>query len=252
MLPSACFVTCSQAVVEGVLLEAYDGGSGGGGAPGPTAAPAWLQAPVLRGPAQLTLLLPRDAAGELGLDTRCVPLPCGGRGGQPELSAAGLLQLIHSYYAGQVSWALRLRWVDAGDSQLCKEQEAASSPCDNIMFTPGSPLPHPRRSFNHRSSCSCCRRSPRRQARRQCCAQRSWTWRRCRAARCWGRVSRWRGFGRPRVSPAARCTRCCWGGEPWACFSLCCVTLTHQVKRRSAGRTGAGTLGPPQGGLLQG
>ena len=111
--PPACFVSASQAVVDGMLYEAAGSGDGSGcahggsgdGAAAPVAAPAWLQDVVLRGPAQLTLLLPRDAAGELGLDTRCVALPRSGARGAPscaELTAAGLLELIHSYYEEQV------------------------------------------------------------------------------------------------------------------------------------------------------
>jgi hypothetical protein len=97
-------VSASQAVVDVVLREAgSDHSSGGGGCGGGRAcaagqqAASWQDCVVLRGAAQLTLLLPRDARGELGLDTRCFPL-----GPLRQLSAGQLLWLVHAYYEEQV------------------------------------------------------------------------------------------------------------------------------------------------------
>lgn len=94
-------ITASQAVVDGVLQEAGAAPSPrGGGAAQPALAAvdaSWRDAVVLRGPAELTLLLPRDGRGELGLDTRCIPL--GGPGQPRALTAAGALAAVHSFYA---------------------------------------------------------------------------------------------------------------------------------------------------------
>ena len=96
-------ITASQAVVDVMLRQAGCDGSGdggGGGGRGHTAAQlaaSWQEDAVLRGAAQLTLLLPRDARGELGLDTRCFPL-----GPLRQFTAGQLLQLVHAYYQEQV------------------------------------------------------------------------------------------------------------------------------------------------------
>jgi hypothetical protein len=107
-------ISASQAVVDVLLLEAGgDSSGGGGGDRGLTAgqqATSWQDGVVLRGAAQLTLLLPRDARGELGLDTRCFPL-----GPLRQLTAGQLLRLVHAYYQEQV-W-LRMpasAWLAAG------------------------------------------------------------------------------------------------------------------------------------------
>ncbi|PRW59970.1 BRCT domain DNA repair [Chlorella sorokiniana] len=101
-----CCISASQAVVADVLCEATEGadhpGDGSAGAePAAAAAAAWQQDVVLHGPASVTLLLPRDARGELGSDTRCFIVPAG-RQGARELTAAQLLGLVHSYYAEQL------------------------------------------------------------------------------------------------------------------------------------------------------
>lgn len=94
-------LTDSQAVVGDLLMQAAPN-SGIGGCGGPPAqagwgpADAWRDAPLLRGVASLTLLLPRDARGELGLDSRSFPLP------RQEATAAHLLGFVHSYYQEQV------------------------------------------------------------------------------------------------------------------------------------------------------
>ena len=66
----------------------------------PAAAAAWQQDVVLQGPATITLLLPRDARGELGSDTRCFAFPAGRQA--RELTAAQLLSFMHAYYAEEV------------------------------------------------------------------------------------------------------------------------------------------------------
>ncbi|KAL4458919.1 hypothetical protein ABPG75_013784 [Micractinium tetrahymenae] len=121
-----CCPSASQAAVQSVLLEAAAGsgcsgagvsGSGAQKLPGQGKAPAWQAEVVLSGAAQLTLLFPRDARGELGLDTRIIPLlpavPAAGPRGslqqavagaaaQRQLTAGALLALVHGYYAEQL------------------------------------------------------------------------------------------------------------------------------------------------------
>lgn len=105
-------ISASQAVVDVLLLEAGDDGSGGGdrGFTAGQQATSWQDGVVLWGAAQLTLLLPRDARGELGLDTRCFPL-----GPLRQLTAGQLLRLVHAYYQEQV-WLRMLAsaWLAAG------------------------------------------------------------------------------------------------------------------------------------------
>ena len=99
-----CCISASQAAVADVLCEAAgaDRPSGSGGTADPAAAAAaWQQNVVLQGAASLTLLLPRDARGELGSDTRCFAVPAGGQAGR-ELTAAQLLAFVHGYYAEEV------------------------------------------------------------------------------------------------------------------------------------------------------
>ena len=103
--PAPACLTASQAVVDGLLAEAAPGGGAGSGGSASTQRPeAWQEEPVLRGPAAVTLLLPRDARGELGLDSRRFALP--GR----QASAGALLALVHSYYAEQVRLMLCEAW----------------------------------------------------------------------------------------------------------------------------------------------
>lgn len=117
---SLCCITASQAAVQDLVQQAAPGPTVDGFAPGGGAAAgrhaaglasgsAWQQAVALHGVGQLTLLLPRDARGELGLETRCIPLAAVGRGPagggsaqQRQLTAAQLLELVHSYYQEQV------------------------------------------------------------------------------------------------------------------------------------------------------
>ncbi len=118
-----CCASASQAAVQSVLLDAAASGSGGGGT-GAHAAPAqgdpaaWQAEVVLSGVAQLTLLFPRDARGELGLDTRVIQLapavaPTAGHPGglqqagsgpvaHRQLTVGALLALVHGYYAEQL------------------------------------------------------------------------------------------------------------------------------------------------------
>lgn len=123
-----CCVSASQAAVADLVSEAAAGSAPGqldavpaGAAAG--AASSWAEEVVLRGVTQLTLLLPRDAHGELGLDIRCYTLAevaaAGAAAASPQgsgsngssstgqhhlqLTAAQLLRLIHSYYREQVS-----------------------------------------------------------------------------------------------------------------------------------------------------
>ncbi|PSC76077.1 hypothetical protein C2E20_0748 [Micractinium conductrix] len=102
-----CCVSASQAAVQDLLLESPAAGSGSGGAH-PQAA-AWQASAVLPGVATLTLLLPRDARGELGLDTRCITLPlppspgnaagAAGASAQRQMTAGAMLQLVHDHYS---------------------------------------------------------------------------------------------------------------------------------------------------------
>jgi hypothetical protein len=85
-----------------------------------TAAPArpqaWLDDVALRGPGQVTLLLPRDARGELGLATLSVSVPPVGGGSGRHLTAGQLLEFVHGYYQQQVgAWG---DWVEQV-SQTC-------------------------------------------------------------------------------------------------------------------------------------
>lgn len=95
--------TASQAAVDALVQEGAGGDTARAARQAAEAAGAWQDAVVLRGPAQLTLLLPRDQHGELGLDTRCVPLPRAAPGhAAGELTAGQLLRLVHEYYQEQV------------------------------------------------------------------------------------------------------------------------------------------------------
>ena len=101
-----CCISASQAAVADVLCEAGQpgGGSRAGADPAAaaSAAAAWQQDVVLQGPATITLLLPRDARGELGSDTRSFAVPAGHQAAR-ELTAAQLLACVHGYYAEKVS-----------------------------------------------------------------------------------------------------------------------------------------------------
>lgn len=124
---AVCCTSASQAAVQSVLLDAAAGGSSSGGcatggagakaAPAKGQAAAWQAEVVLSGAAQLTLLFPRDARGELGLDTRIVPLlpaaqatgqqsgmahAAAGPAARRQLTAGALLALVHGYYAEQL------------------------------------------------------------------------------------------------------------------------------------------------------
>jgi len=109
-----CCISASQAVVADVLCDAAgtDRPSSSGAADPAAAAPAWQQDVVLQGAASVTLLLARDARGELGSDTRCFAVPAGGQAGR-ELTAAQLLAFVHGYYAEEVRrvlWSFISEW----------------------------------------------------------------------------------------------------------------------------------------------
>lgn len=98
-----CCISASQAAVADVLCEAAgaeQSGERSSGADPAAAAAAWQQDVVLQGPAALTLLLPRDARGQLGSDTRSFAVPAGRQA--RELTAAQLLGFVHAYYAEEV------------------------------------------------------------------------------------------------------------------------------------------------------
>lgn len=122
-LAALCCASSSQAAVQSVLLDAVASGSDCAGGASVHAAPAegqaaaWQAEVVLPGVAQLTLLFPRDARGELGLDTRVIPLPLAdplatqqgslqqaeARPAAPRhLTAGALLALVHQYYSEQL------------------------------------------------------------------------------------------------------------------------------------------------------
>ena len=133
-----CCVSASQAAVQDLLLESPAAGSGSGGAH-PQAA-AWQASAVLPGVATLTLLLPRDARGELGLDTRCITLPlppspgnaagAAGASAQRQMTAGAMLQLVHDHYSESLGnqEQLQLLQVRMGRASEALGQERKGQP----------------------------------------------------------------------------------------------------------------------------
>lgn len=114
----------TQAAAED-LLAACGSPDAGGGAAAAAAAPrlpAWLGDVALRAPS-VTLVLPRDAHGVLGHDTRCFVLP--GR----QATAEALLRLIHGHYQvrpGAPLGSQGARWAGRAAPARAVDRQAAA------------------------------------------------------------------------------------------------------------------------------
>ena len=114
----------TQAAAEDLLAACGSPAACGGAAAVAVAPrlPAWLSDVALRAPS-VTLVLPRDARGVLGHDTRCLVLP--GR----QATAEALLRLIHGHYQVRLGAPLGsqgARWAGRAAPARAVDRQAAA------------------------------------------------------------------------------------------------------------------------------